>query len=88
VFCLVPAAGIVGGMRKKHKKRLVGALATNVKRLRHAKGWTQHDLADEANIRQALVSEIEKGVANPTVGTIAKLAAALEVKPVDLFSEA
>lgn len=85
---LVPAAGIVGGMRKKLKKKLVGTLAVNVKRLRQAKGLTQHDLALEANIRQALVSEIEKGVANPTVGTIAKLAAALNVKPVDLFSEA
>jgi transcriptional regulator with XRE-family HTH domain len=74
-------------MRKKHKKKLVGTLAANVKRFRQAKGWTQHDLADEANIRQALISEIEKGVANPTVRTIAKLAHALDVKPVDLFAE-
>ena len=42
----------------------------------------------EANVRQALVSEIELGEANPTVRTIAKLAHALDVDPVDLFSEA
>ena len=75
-------------MRKKLKKKLVGTLAANVKRLRRAKGWTQSDLATEANVRQALISEIEKGVANPTMRTIAKLAHALDVDPVDLFSEA
>jgi len=75
-------------MRKKLKKKLVGTLAANVKRLRRAKGWTQSDLATEANVRQALVSEIELGEANPTVRTIAKLAHALDVDPVDLFSEA
>jgi transcriptional regulator with XRE-family HTH domain len=75
-------------MRKKLKKKLVGTLAANVKHLRRAKGWTQSDLATEANVRQALISEIEKGVANPTMRTIAKLAHALDVDPVDLFSEA
>ena len=75
-------------MRKKLKKKLVGTLAANVKRLRRAKGWTQSDLATEANVRQALISEIEKGVANPTMRTIAKLAHALDVDPVDLFSVA
>ena len=74
-------------MRKKLKKKLVGTLAANVKRLRRAKGWTQSDLATEANVRQALISEIEKGVANPTMRTIAKLAHALDVDPVDLFKE-
>jgi transcriptional regulator with XRE-family HTH domain len=61
-------------------------LARNVRALRHRRGWSQHDLADEADMRQALVSAIEVGSANPTLESLDKLAAALGVDLPTLFS--
>jgi predicted transcriptional regulator len=42
-----------------------------------AKSWSQHDLANEAGARQALISSLEAGEANPTVGDIAYRYAAI-----------
>ena len=61
-------------------------LARNVRALRHGRGWSQHDLADEADMRQALVSAIEVGTANPTLESLDRLAAALDVDLPALFS--
>ena len=71
-------------MGKHHKSRAV--LARNVRRLRRAKGWSQDDLAAEADIRQALVSEIESGSTNPKLSSIEKIAGALGVKVSDLLT--
>jgi len=61
-------------------------LARNLRRLRQEKSWSQHDLADEANVRQALVSAIEVATANPTLDTLDKIAAALGLNVADLLS--
>jgi transcriptional regulator with XRE-family HTH domain len=67
----------------KRKRQL---LAKNVRRLRRARGWTQYDLAEAANVRQALISQIENGAANPTLETLERLAAAFGAKLADLFA--
>jgi transcriptional regulator with XRE-family HTH domain len=69
--------------KKNHKSKRL--LAANVRRLRRDKEWSQHDLAAEAKVRQALISEIELGDANPTVTSLEKIAAALDVKVKNLF---
>ncbi|MCS3928984.1 transcriptional regulator with XRE-family HTH domain [Bradyrhizobium elkanii] len=48
------------------------------------KSWTQYDLADETRLRQALVSEIEAGKANPTLLSLHKIASALGVHVAEL----
>jgi len=60
-------------------------LARNLRRLRLERGWSQDDLAAEAGTRQALVSAIEIGEANPTLASLEKLAATLEVTLAELF---
>ena len=60
-------------------------LARNLRRLRLERGWSQDDLAAEARTRQALVSGIEIGAANPTLASLEKLAATLEVTLAELF---
>jgi len=61
-------------------------LARNLKRLRDKRGWSQEELAGEAgDLRQAAVSEIETGRANPTLDTLERLATALGVRVRDLF---
>jgi DNA-binding XRE family transcriptional regulator len=47
---------------------------------------SQDDLAAEAGTRQALVSAIEIGAANPTLASLEKLAITLEVTLAELFT--
>lgn len=49
----------------------------NMKRLREARGWSQEELADQAGIHRTYVSGVERGVRNPTVTVLEKLAIAL-----------
>jgi transcriptional regulator with XRE-family HTH domain len=60
-------------------------LGRNVQRLRADKGWSQEAFADEAGLHPTYVSGIERGVRNPTITIIAKLASALGVQPGELF---
>jgi transcriptional regulator with XRE-family HTH domain len=61
-------------------------LARNVRRLRLERGLSQEELAAEASTRQALVSEVESGDANPTLDSLARLAQALQVDLAELFN--
>lgn len=58
----------------------------NLKRLRQAKGLNQTQLAEAAGCNQATVSKLERGSGNPTLTLIARIARALDVAPVELFS--
>lgn len=55
------------------------SLARNLRRLRVARQWSLSELAAAAAIGKATLSAIENARANPTVDTLATLAAALEV---------
>ena len=54
-------------------------LGQNVRKLREAKGWSQEDFADRADIHRTYVSDIERGRRNPTITVVEKLARPLEV---------
>jgi transcriptional regulator with XRE-family HTH domain len=66
-----------------HTKRL---LARNLRQIRLERSWSQDDLADEAKVRQALVSALEVATANPTLESLDKIAAALGVEVADLVT--
>ena len=57
------------------KKRL----GRNVARLRHQRGLSQEAFADLADLHRTYISDIERGVRNPTATVIVKLAKALGV---------
>lgn len=57
-----------------------------VRRLREAKGWSQEELAERADLNRSYVGEIERGVAMPSLSTISKLALGLELKPSSLLA--
>jgi transcriptional regulator with XRE-family HTH domain len=61
------------------------AFAANLRRLRHAKGISQEDLAYDADVNRTYLSKLEKGVSYPGLEIIAKLANALDVEPADLL---
>jgi len=51
----------------------------NLQRLRHEKGWSQEDLDFESGVHRTYISGIERGVRNPTLTNLDKLAQALGV---------
>jgi transcriptional regulator with XRE-family HTH domain len=59
--------------------------AANLRRLRHAKGLSQDDLAYEAEISRSYLSQLEKGAFYASLKIIGKLAAVLEVEPAELL---
>jgi transcriptional regulator with XRE-family HTH domain len=59
-------------------RKLVGK---NVRQLRQERGWSQEELAFEAELDRTYVSGVERGVRNPTVMIIGRLAKALKVAP-------
>ena len=59
--------------------------ATNLRRLRNAKGLSQDDLAYEAKISRSYLSQIEKGSFYASLKIVGKLASALGVAPDELL---
>jgi transcriptional regulator with XRE-family HTH domain len=59
--------------------------AANLRRLRHAKGLSQEDLAYEADVNRSYMSTLEKGGSYVGLEIIDKLAAVLEVEPAELL---
>ena len=55
-------------------------LATNLRRLRNDKGWSQEDYADRAGIHRTYVSDIERAARNPPITVVEKLAKPFGVK--------
>jgi transcriptional regulator with XRE-family HTH domain len=66
-------------------KDLRQAFAANLRRLRHAKGISQEDLAYSAEVNRSYLSKLEKGVSYPGLEIIAKLANVLGVEPGELL---
>jgi transcriptional regulator with XRE-family HTH domain len=52
----------------------------HVRRAREARGWSQEEFADRAGLHRTYVSGVERGVRNPTVTVLEKMAIALQVK--------
>lgn len=59
--------------------------ATNLRRLRHAKGLSQDDLAYEAKVSRSYLSQIEKGAFFASLRIVGRLANALDVEPAELL---
>ncbi|MBL4929027.1 helix-turn-helix domain-containing protein [Fuscibacter oryzae] len=57
----------------------------NVRRYRELKGISQEELAFDADLHRTYVSGVERGVRNPTVLIVGKLANALGVAPCKLL---
>jgi transcriptional regulator with XRE-family HTH domain len=59
--------------------------AGNLRRLRHAKGLSQDDLAYEARVSRSYLSQLEKGAFYASLKIVGKLAAVLGVEPAELL---
>jgi len=57
----------------------------NMREFRVAAGLSQGDVAKRMDVEQTYVSGLERGVRNPTLTTLERAAAALDVTIVDLL---
>lgn len=60
-------------------------VARNLRRLRVRKGFSQEILATDASVDRTYVSRLERGLENPTVAVLEKLAGALDAAIGDFF---
>ena len=65
--------------------RLREIFGTNLRRLRHASGLSQEELAHRAGINRNYVGLLERAANSPTLDTIERLAEELAVDPVQFF---
>ena len=57
--------------------------ATNLRRLRNARGLSQDDLAYEAGVSRSYLSQLEKGALYASLKIIGRLAKALDAEPAE-----
>ena len=65
--------------------RLREIVARNLRRLRQAKGLSQEELADRADINRNYVGMLEREQHAATIDMLEKLADVLETDPVEFF---
>jgi len=67
---------------------LRGVFATNLRRLRNARGLSQDGLAYEAGVSRSYLSQLEKGAFYASLKIIGKLARALRAEPAEASESA
>jgi transcriptional regulator with XRE-family HTH domain len=60
---------------------VVQLLGRNVRHYRKLRGLTQEQLAHEVEMERSYVSDLERGVRNPSVKALGRLADALSIEP-------
>ena len=60
-------------------------IASNLKRTRTMLGISQEKLALDAEVDRTYVSQLERGIANPSLEVLCRLATTLRVELVDLI---
>ena len=66
-------------MKIQRNESTLNALAINVRRLRKVVGLSQEELAFQCEIDRTYISKVERGVANPSLLILARIAEVLEV---------
>lgn len=62
-------------------------LGSRLKECRRSRRFTQEQLAERAGLSYKFIGEVERGLANPTVDTLTRLAEALDLDVADLFGQ-
>jgi transcriptional regulator with XRE-family HTH domain len=74
---------VAGAMSCGH----TACIMKNMRAIRQRRGLNQTQLAEMVGANQATISKIERGVGNPTLDVIERIAEALKVEPADLFAK-
>jgi transcriptional regulator with XRE-family HTH domain len=68
-------------VKRTHKGPLRDILATNMRRLRAARGLSQEALAHDSGINRTYLSAVERAERNVSIDNIARIAKGLGVDP-------
>lgn len=60
---------------------VVEVLGANVRRYRKLAGISQEELSHRTGIKRTYISDLERGVRNPSVRALGRLAEALKIEP-------
>lgn len=63
------------------------SIGENIKRVRKDKGLTQAELGEKLNVTASMIGAWEKGVRNPKLSTIRKIAIALDLSLMEIVGE-
>ena len=69
-----------------HEKEVLSAVGETLRTMRESRGLTRKDLAQRAGLSSSLLSQLERGETSPSIGSLVRLASALDV-PVRSFFE-
>jgi len=64
----------------KKAENLIKKFGQLLRQLRENNNWTQEDLAAELGVDRAYISQLERGIKNPSLKTMAKLAKVFSVQ--------
>ena len=67
---------------------LRAVFAANLRRLRHERGLTQHDLAEKSGVGRIYIWQLEHCIYSASLKIIQKLATALDIEPAELLKTA
>ena len=73
--------------RRKKRQPDAELFGTVVRELREARGWTQEELAERANMNASYLGFVERGDNVPTLTIIIQIAEGLRVGPEELLRE-
>lgn len=65
---------------------VVKQFAKVLQELRHERGLSQEELAEKCGLHDRYISFLERGLRQPTITTIFKLAKALNITPTELIN--
>lgn len=60
-------------------------MANNVKKIREKRGMTQEQLSERAGVSRITISQLENGANDVRLGTLKRIAEALECSVTDFF---
>jgi transcriptional regulator with XRE-family HTH domain len=72
-------------VNRKASPEIRWRLSTNVKRLRHARGYTQHRLGKLCGLSETYISDVEQGTVNISLANLEALAIGLRCSEADLL---
>lgn len=64
------------------------SLGASIRRVRHARGMTLVRLAEITDLSHPFLSQLERGLAQPSLSSLRRIAVALETSPIELIAAA
>jgi transcriptional regulator with XRE-family HTH domain len=74
-------------VKRTNKGKLRDVLATNMRRLRAARGLSQDALAHDCEINRTYLSSVERSERNVSIDNIARIAKGLQIEPWRLLKD-